>query len=1121
MTVMGERAATRLTLVLVAMTLVLSGLTLGNVAHAQAPSDLTCEVGQLEGTQCVEEADRLVLPPFCATSDTVFEDGDDCFTRLEKTGTCPSGTTLDPSGDFCLRPVVPVESTVVDGPTCPEGFTDTGTTSLNPCQLILPSVPADPACGSQPGVAGDCYLFEAPIQTECLEGVLIAEFGPCAVEIPPGPASSCPVGFSYVAAEDLCVKLASTVGEPICPDGYTYLGVRGCQLPIDDASAELYCQDARATLVGSDCVIVIDCSIESVCQSGPQCDYASVIVGCQPDPQCNYASVIVGCEQLRCLQEFDLILGNCYLIDPTYGCEFPVAVDVFGCYQWSAPIVACTSSTVSCEPPCPAGFAPDEFGLCVSSSPALSIDPVCAVAFLGAPRTQGTTGDCFLYSEGSLGYCPAAGATDFTGGCRVPIPDFQFEPYCELMGTFLLPGGEFCEAVAPYAINCSLEQALLSDCGSVPDAGCPVGFSIDDSLGLCARFEPASQADPTCPDGARGVAGGCYILVARGPAGPPVCQVGVLAGGTCVVTGPGPINSDPVCPVGPTVFEDASGCYSLASPICLQGSLILGECLTLADPTVGHTCMVSDGFFEDEFGSCFEPAGAPLCAPGSTLVGIDCRTIVPPVPGPLRCADETTYGLIDGMCITYVTPAPATPQCPTGSIEDSDGGCRKPVADAAGAYFCVDPQAALNGRSCVFTAGFVASCDPASGACGGERTVRICPTTGLELADSDQCNELLPLDKSCPAGSAMAPGEPDCRKPADLVPGAKPCPDGFETEATGVRCVRYSAPQGGLDSAQDPTFGGELVTSRPTTIGYFGCPDGSATFQVLSSNQVVASGVLTESSVGYYTGVYEVTGAGNLIVGISIECPDGEVQRAAEELVFIDPSGVVTDCAGDLVVGAVVTLLRADTASGPFVAVTNGDATVMDPAVNVANPTTTGADGRYRWDVVAGFYQVVVTAPAASANAAPATSQVTVDTADSTPLTSEVIVVPPARTDVDFVLSDLNCPAGPQPTPTPEPTATATPTPTPEPTATAAPIPATRRAAPDRSSTVESPPLTDTLPAVAPSAVTAVSDVSEPAAITELAFTGTQANQQAAYGLGALALGFTMLGLARRRRFDN
>jgi phosphoheptose isomerase len=105
-----------------------------------------------------------------------------------------------------------------------------------------------------------------------------------------------------------------------------------------------------------------------------------------------------------------------------------------------------------------------------------------------------------------------------------------------------------------------------------------------------------------------------------------------------------------------------------------------------------------------------------------------------------------------------------------------------------------------------------------------------------------------------------------------------------------------------------------------------------------------------------------------------------------------DPGGVVQESDGTAIPGATVTLLRSDTAGGPFVQVPNGSA-IMSPA-NRNNPDHTDASGHFGWGVTAGFYEVQATAP-------------TCDT-----VTSPVIAAPPDTTNL---VLQLTCATVPDP----------------------------------------------------------------------------------------------------------
>ena len=135
---------------------------------------------------------------------------------------------------------------------------------------------------------------------------------------------------------------------------------------------------------------------------------------------------------------------------------------------------------------------------------------------------------------------------------------------------------------------------------------------------------------------------------------------------------------------------------------------------------------------------------------------------------------------------------------------------------------------------------------------------------------------------------------------------------------------------------------------------------------------------------------------GDATVTITSTCGDG-AQHTVVFTVYIDPSGVVVDTSGAPVEGATVTLMRADTATGPLTPVADGSA-VMSPSART-NPETTGPDGVFHWDVIPGFYQVQ--ARKAGCHAADA---------DVPVAASAVYEVPPPAVDLRLVLA---CAAAP------------------------------------------------------------------------------------------------------------
>jgi len=100
---------------------------------------------------------------------------------------------------------------------------------------------------------------------------------------------------------------------------------------------------------------------------------------------------------------------------------------------------------------------------------------------------------------------------------------------------------------------------------------------------------------------------------------------------------------------------------------------------------------------------------------------------------------------------------------------------------------------------------------------------------------------------------------------------------------------------------------------------------------------------------------------------------------------LVDPSGVVFDAdTGTPIAGATVTLKRLNPAQSTYVEMSPSlHAGMFEPEVN---PQTTGSDGRYAWDVVAGQYLVEA------------------EIAGCSPATSETVSVPPPVTHLDVGL---------------------------------------------------------------------------------------------------------------------
>ena len=89
---------------------------------------------------------------------------------------------------------------------------------------------------------------------------------------------------------------------------------------------------------------------------------------------------------------------------------------------------------------------------------------------------------------------------------------------------------------------------------------------------------------------------------------------------------------------------------------------------------------------------------------------------------------------------------------------------------------------------------------------------------------------------------------------------------------------------------------------------------------------------------------------------------------------LVDPSGTVLDTEGNPIEGVTTTILRADTAAGPYTPVDESSPGIEPPQ----NPETTGQDGTFHWDVSSGWYEVQASAPGCSAPDDPSQGTVTI-----------------------------------------------------------------------------------------------------------------------------------------------
>jgi hypothetical protein len=232
--------------------------------------------------------------------------------------------------------------------------------------------------------------------------------------------------------------------------------------------------------------------------------------------------------------------------------------------------------------------------------------------------------------------------------------------------------------------------------------------------------------------------------------------------------------------------------------------------------------------------------------------------------------------------------------------------------------------------------------------------------------------------------SGVAVGGPGTTTTRDIVLGPEPTPP---PEGTTI----------GPRIDDDPDGVPSAYWGDPLDITTQGCPNGTAHYTVELEGQIVKQGDLTETppGSGTFTGRIPALmpdhGAGEIRIHFS-NCgasPADDVDFG----IYIDPSGVVRDTAGNPVPGAQVTLYRSASPDGPFFAVPD-ESPVMSPS-NRNNPDFADDNGHFGWDVVAGYYVVK------AENGDDCTGQ------------SGVLSIPPPVTDLDIRLSCAPSPPPP------------------------------------------------------------------------------------------------------------
>src|SRR4051794_18632817 len=121
-----------------------------------------------------------------------------------------------------------------------------------------------------------------------------------------------------------------------------------------------------------------------------------------------------------------------------------------------------------------------------------------------------------------------------------------------------------------------------------------------------------------------------------------------------------------------------------------------------------------------------------------------------------------------------------------------------------------------------------------------------------------------------------------------------------------------------------------LQWQNPLVITATGCAGGVGHYEIQQDGNTIRSGDLVEGPAGHYENrsddrgpLYPNHGYVTSVITVG-SCPSAADDESTSFAAYIDPSGTVVDTHGDPVTGATVTLLRSDTAVGPFDTVPDG-----------------------------------------------------------------------------------------------------------------------------------------------------------------------------------------------------
>ncbi|HET9058419.1 MAG TPA: hypothetical protein VFN61_00745 [Acidimicrobiales bacterium] len=265
------------------------------------------------------------------------------------------------------------------------------------------------------------------------------------------------------------------------------------------------------------------------------------------------------------------------------------------------------------------------------------------------------------------------------------------------------------------------------------------------------------------------------------------------------------------------------------------------------------------------------------------------------------------------------------------------------------------------------------------------------------LASSTACKTVTADQSGHWSADGLAPGTYDVivNPPAGAAfgvgRGSAPVPASGDVQLDLSLPVPQAPPAGTTISSSGSYLGApQTGWAAPVTVSTQACADGAVS--ATASGYGASSGAfespvdlplaLTEDPAGsgqysgQWAGLYPLQGQAT--VSLSVTCPDASQDQSFSFDIFVQPQAHVVDQDGNAVEGATVTLLSADNPAGAFGSVPTGSALLSPDAT--ANPQTTGPDGSFGWDAMAGYYEVQASAPgcvpAADTSQATATSPV-------------------------------------------------------------------------------------------------------------------------------------------------